>query len=80
MGVLINDYQVKLEELAAVKKLIEAPWDPNQHIITMFNNVKTHLTTLAEMENTIPYLEEDFIEVVYMAVQGEKQFIKVCEK
>ena len=80
MDILIDDYQATLEDQAAVKKLIEAAWDPNQHIVTLFDNIKTHLTTLAEMKNTIPYPEEGFIKATNMAIQGSKQFTKACEK
>ena len=66
MDVLINDYQVALEEhqrsirgaseeQTIVEKLIKAPWNSNQTIVTMFGNVQINLTTLVEIKNTIPY-------------------------
>ena len=80
MDVLINDFQATPEEREEVRKLIDAPWDPNQHIITLFADIKKHLTTLAEIKNAIPYPAEDFNEAVYMVVSGTKKFIKSCEK
>ena len=74
MDVRINDYQATPEERAEVRKLIETAWDPNKHIITLFTNIKTHLTSLVEKKNTIPYPEENFIKAVYLAVTGSKQF------
>ena len=65
MDVLINDFQAIQEERAEVKVLINAPKDPNQHIVTLFVNIKKHLTTLAEMKNVIPYPAEDFIIALY---------------
>ena len=59
---------------------MDALWDPNQHTIKLFANLKEHLTTLGEMRNAIPYPEEDFIEALYMAVKKTKQFTKACEK
>ena len=32
------------------------------------------------MKNAIPYLDEDFIEALYMAVHKSKQFTKACAK
>ena len=80
MDLLIDDFQATPEERVTVRKLIEAPWDPNQHIIKLFVNLKKHLTTLGEMKNVIPYPDEDFIEALYMVVKKTKQFTKVCEK
>ena len=51
------------------KDLIDAPWDPNQHIIKLFANTKKHLTTWEEMKNAIPYLDEDFIDALYLTVK-----------
>ena len=65
MNVLIDDYQVTSEEQTAVKELFKASWDPNQHIVTLFGNIKTYLTILAEMKNVIPYPAEDFIIALY---------------
>ena len=48
MDVLIDDFQATPEEQAVVRDLIEAPWDPNQHIIKLFVNIKKHLETLEE--------------------------------
>ena len=45
MDLLIDDFPATPEERAAVKKLIEADWDPNQHIIKLFLYLKEHLTT-----------------------------------
>mmetsp|Transcript_24127 Transcript_24127/g.27593 ORF Transcript_24127/g.27593 Transcript_24127/m.27593 type:complete len:179 (-) Transcript_24127:381-917(-) len=80
MDLLIDDFQATPEERAVVKKLIEANWDPNQHIIKLFANLKEYLTTLGEMKNAILYPEEDFIEALYMVVKKTKQFTKACEK
>ena len=80
MDLLINNYQVTPEERAAVKKMIQDDWDPNQHIIKLFSNLKEHLTTLGEMKNAITYPDEDFTKAVYMAVKKMKQFTKTCEK
>ena len=56
IDVLINDCKATSEEQAAVKKLIEASRNLNQHIVILFDNTKTHITTLAEMKNVIPYI------------------------
>ena len=80
LDLLINDFQATPEELAAVKKLIKADWNPNQHIIKLFKNLKEHLTTLGEMKNANPYSDEDFIEALYMAVHKSKQSTKACAK
>ena len=80
MDVLISDFQATPEERAEVRKLINTAWDPNQHIVTLFASTKKNLTTLAEMKNAVPYPPQDFIEAVYMAVRGTKQFTKACEK
>ena len=80
MDVLISDFQATPEERADVRKLIDTAWDPDQHIVTLFPRTKKHLTTLAEMKNAVPYPPQDFIEAVYMAVRGTKQFTKACEK
>ena len=45
----------------------------------MFDDIKTHLQTLTEMKDDVPYPEENFIKAVYMAVRGLKQFTKACE-
>ena len=69
MDYLIEKYQATPEKRAAVKALIEQPWDPNKHIINLFSRIKKQFTILAEMKNAIPYPEEDFVEALYMAVQ-----------
>lgn len=76
---IINDYQVTLEEQTEIRKLIKAAWDQNQHMITLFANIKTHLTILVEMKNAIPYPEEAFIKAVYLEIRRSKQFTKVCK-
>ena len=72
MDVLIDNYQATPEEGVVVKKLIEALWDPNQHIITMFDNIRTHLQTLAEIKYAVLYPTEDLVKAVYMAIQSSK--------
>ena len=56
------------------------PISSHRHIVRLFANIKKHLTILAEMKNAIPYPAQDFIEAVYMAVRGTKQFTNACEK
>ena len=80
MDHLIDKYQATPEERAAVKALIDQPWDTNEHIINLFSRLKKQLTILAEMKNSVPYLQEDFVEALYMAVQKTKQFSKACTK
>ena len=80
MDVLISDFQATPEERAEVRKLIDTAWDPNQHIVTLFASTKKNLTTLAEMKNAVHYPSQYFVDVVYMAVRGTKQFTKACEK
>ena len=80
LDLLIADYPATPEERAAVKKLIEADWDPNQHIVKLFAYLKEHLTTLAKMKGIAAYTDDDFIEAVYMAIQKTKQFTKACAK
>ena len=56
IDLLIADFPATLEEWAAVKKLIEADWDPNQHIVKLFLYLKEHLlTTLAKMKGAVAY-------------------------
>ena len=78
MDLLIDTYQATPEKEADRKKLIEAPWDPNQHIKVMFDNLKTNLETLADMENVVPYPPDEYIEAGYMAIWNTKQFTKAC--
>ena len=80
MDLLTNDFQATPEERAAVKALIEQTWDPNEHIVKLFLQLKKQLTILGEMKNVAPYPEEDFVEALYMAVQKTKKFAKVCTK
>lgn len=80
IDLLIADFPATPEEQAAVKKLIEADWDPNQHIVKLFLYLKEHLTTLAKMKGAVAYTDDEFVEAVYMAVQKTKQFTKVCAK
>ena len=37
MDLLVKTYQATPEERAAVKALIDQPWDPNKHIINLFS-------------------------------------------
>ena len=69
MDLLIDTYKATLKERTNVKKLIEAPWDPNQHIKTLHNSLKTNLETLANLKNNVPYPLEDFIEAGYMVIR-----------
>jgi len=78
IDLLIDNYEATPEDRADVKKLIEAPWDPNQHIVLMFDTLKTNLETLADMKNVVPYPPADYIEAAYMAIQKTKQFAKAC--
>ena len=78
MDLLINNYEATPEERANMRRLSEAPWDPNQHIETLYDSLKTNLETLAEMKNDVPYPTVDFIETGYMAVRQTKQFTKAC--
>ena len=78
MDLLIDTYQATLEERADMKRLIEAPWDLNQHIETLYNSLKTNMETLAELKDNVPYPPEDFIEVGYMVIRQTKQFTKAC--
>ena len=80
MDHLIDKYQATPEERAAVKALIDQPWDTNEHIVNLFSRLKKQLTILAEMKNSVPYPQEDFVEALYMAVQKTKQFSKACTK
>ena len=80
LDLLIDEFQATPEEQAAVKALIEQAWGPNNHIVKLFSRIKKKLTILAEMKNVIPYLEEDFVEALYMVVQKTKQFQKACTK
>ena len=80
LDLLIADYPATPEERAAVRKLIEAAWDPNQHIVKLFAYLKEHLTTLAKMKGIATYTDEEFIEAVYMAIVKTKQFSKACVK
>ena len=45
MDLLINTYQATPEEQANVKKCIETQWDPNHHIETLYESLKTNLET-----------------------------------
>ena len=80
MDLLIDEFQVTLEEQAAVTALIEHAWDQNDHIIKLFSRLKKKLIILAEIKNIIPYPEEDCVEALYMVVQKRKQFQKGCTK
>ena len=51
-----------------MKVLIKQPWDPNEQIVTLISRLKKQLTILAEMKDTVPYPEENFVEALYMAV------------
>ena len=53
VDLLVDNYEATPEDRADVKKLIEAPWDPNQHIVLMFDTLKTNLETLADMKNVV---------------------------
>ena len=80
IDLLIADFPATPEERSAVKKLIEADWDPNQHIVKLYSYLKENLTTLAKMRGIVPYTNEEFVEALYMAVQKTKQFTKACAK
>ena len=80
LDLLIADYPATPEERAAVRKLIEADWDPNQNIVKLFSYLKKHLTTLAKMQGRATYTNDEFIEAVYMAIVKTKQFTKACVK
>ena len=66
IDLLINNYQATLEKQADAKKLIKVQCDPNQHIEILFDRLRTHLQTLAEMKNTIPYPPEKSLEIGYI--------------
>ena len=68
------------EERTVVKKTIKEPWDPTQHIKTLYNQVKEGLETLADMRNNVGFQQEEFIEPGYMAIQQTGQFLKACER
>ena len=80
MDHFIEKYQATPEERAAVKALIDQPWDTNKHIINLFSQLKKQLTILAEMKNSIPYPEEVFLEALYMAVQKNVAILKSMYK
>ena len=80
MDLLIDKFQATLEEQAAVTARNDEAWDSNLRIRKLFSKLKKQLTILGEMKNTIPYSEEDFVEVLYMPAKKTKQFRKVCAK
>ena len=78
MDLLIDTYQVTLEREADRTKIIEAPWDPNQHIKILYKSLKTNLETPTNMKNDISYLSENFIKAGYIVIrQSNKKIYEI---
>ena len=77
---LATSYPATPEEKAKGRAKLLEPWDPNDHIATLFEKIKKTLESLADMYNMATYAPAEFIEATYMAVQRTGEFNRDCEK
>jgi len=77
---LATSYPATPEEKAEGRAKLSAPWDPTDHIATLFERIKKTLESLADMYNMATYLPSEFIEATYMAIQRTGEFNRDCEK
>lgn len=74
-----NEHPAEPEDRNAVKARLAEKWDMAIEIKVMMDE-KTELhELLADMKNQATYAPSEWIDTMYMAVQGTEQFIKACE-
>ena len=77
---LAASYPATPEEKAKGRAKLLEPWDPTDHIATLFEKIKKTLESLADMYNMATYVPAEFIEATYMAIQRTGEFNRDCEK
>jgi hypothetical protein len=70
------------EEISAVEATLKEPWDPTNHIETLFQTVKEGTETLLLMKyiTSKTDCEKLFIKYAYAAIRNSGQFEKDCIK